>query len=361
MGFCMQFSVVLGAFAFFFLPFIVDAAMPACDDLNPAFVCGVKNVEDLVRLEGTPWVVSNQVAHEYGVPTRIFGLGALQTIRIDTHRVHRLYPTSDSRVDWDRKMYPDCAMPPQNLASSGLHVRALGEKRFRLFVANHGDRESIEIIDVAVHGEWLSTAWRGCILAPKRPPPEGVWPNSVAVLPDAGVVLSGFNVAIWRSGLGWTYLNHLKFGLSNGVEVSRDGRWLLVADTKNHSVTRVSVRNWAVETVITLDFAPDNLRWGEDGHLYLAGQYVHSEDRQCQPSEKSIASLASSSADMGFAIAQIDPDAPVLIAKEVYRSDNNRIMGTTRGGIATVALQVGDDFWIGPGRGDRITIIPLRL
>src|SRR4029079_600618 len=72
-------------------------------------------------------------------------------------------------------------------------------------------------------------------------------------------------------------------GFANGVEVSRDGRWIFVADTAQRTVSRFPVNAEGVPQVLELDFSPgyfwpDNLRWGEDGMLYLAGPYSTQRD-----------------------------------------------------------------------------------
>src|SRR5262245_22988114 len=76
------------------------------------FVYGVQNAEDLVRLGTTPWVITSHLNFNFFPPYEI-GLGPLEAVRIDTHEVHRLYPTAESAVDWDRRTYPDCREPPQ--------------------------------------------------------------------------------------------------------------------------------------------------------------------------------------------------------------------------------------------------------
>ncbi|MBI4164534.1 MAG: hypothetical protein HY508_02240 [Acidobacteria bacterium] len=344
----MQSSALFGVFALAFHLAAVPA-VPACDPSDPAFVCGLNHTEDLVRLGETPWVVASQMTVEYDTPPRISGLGPLQAIRIDTREVRRLYPTSESAVDWDRKTYPECPAPPESISSHGLNVRPLGGKKFRLYAVNHGGRESVEIIDVAIHGEQLLTTWRGCIRAPEEGPPEGIWPNSVAPLPGNGVVLSGFHVALWRPGRGWAKPHQLKVGVSNGVEVSRDGRSIFIADTPGRSVIRIPVSGEGEQAALKLNFLPDNLRWGEDGYLYVAGPYWP----EGFPVEECFKTPICS---VGFAVAQVDPNT--FTAKEIFRSDRDGIKREF--GAATGALKVGDHFWIGTSRGDRVAILALK-
>lgn len=337
--------------------------MKSFDPPNLVFVCGPRNPEDLVRLPGTPWIIASHWNMDVasGFPPTRYGFGPLEAIRIDTHEVRRLYPSADSGADWDQDSYPDCPAPPQSLSSHGLNVRPLGDNRFRLYVVNHGGRHSVEIIDVAVQGERLRATWRGCAVVAIEE--LGVWPNGVAPLLDDGFILSGFNVATWWPGRGWEKFSSYQgmkpgdpvvhgpetSGMSNGVEVSRDGKWVFIADTLRHSVIRVPVGG-GKQTVIKLTFGPDNLKWGEDGRLYAAGAiFPKLENRgdwiKCFDLPFWVT---------GIVAVSIDPET--LVVKEVVNSGdgfNGRFGGTS------AALQVGDELWLGSGISDRIAIVGL--
>jgi|GEM_PF-335303 len=307
---------------------------------RPTFISGVDNAEDLVRLPGTPWIVASHFNVNL-LPPHDIGFGPLEAIRIDTHEVHRLYPTAATTVDWDRDTYPDCPAPPDKLSSHGVNVRPLGENRFRLYVVNHGGRESIEVIDAAVSADRIQTAWRGCLHTP-----EGIGPNAVAPLSDGGLAVSGGGVAVWRTGQGWTKVEGIH-GAPNGVEVSRDGQWLFVAIYDEGSVIGIPLGGGATQVVFKSDFLADNLRWGEDGYLYLAGQYSPKGWESVEGCMKVAV------CDIGFVVAQIDPNT--LTARELIRSPG--ISGAFGG--ATTALQIADRLWLGTFHGDRIAILPL--
>jgi hypothetical protein len=326
-------------------------------------VCGLHNPEDLVRLPGENWIVVGQINFDHQTfPPSDFRFAPLLAVKVDTREVRWLFPTSEGAVDWDRKTYPDCSAPPKFISPHGVNVRTLGKDRFRLYVVNHGGRQSIEIFDVAVYGDRLQTDWRGCLHVPKE---FGIWENAVAPLPDGGVALSGFNVAIWHPGRGWTKFERFKgmsptqtraeitkdSSLANGVEVSRDGQWLFVADTLQGSVTRFPVEGDAASLVFKIEvfspgsFAPDNLRWGEDGGLYVSGPYF-------SPSGHDLTDCTHRPVcDRAIGIARIDP--VTLTVKNTFQSDG--IKG--KFGMATTALQIGDRFWLGTSFGDRIAII----
>jgi hypothetical protein len=334
--------------------------MKSFDTSNPTFIRGPTNAEDIVRLPGTPWIIASHLNLDVtsGMPPTCYGFGPLEAIRIDTHEVRRLYPSSDSAVDWDRENFPDSPAPPRELSSHGLNVRSLGENKFRLYVNNHGDRHSVEIIDLAVDKEQLHATWRGGVVAPLEQ--LGVWPNGVAPLPDEGFILSGFNVATWRPGRGWEKLRGYEGtkpgeplvhgpetgGMSNGVEVTRDARWVFIADTLRRSVIRIPTGG-GQQTVIKLTFGPNNLRWGEDGLLYAAGAvYPKIEDER--------AFFAQSQAVTGIVAISIDPNT--LSVTEVVNSPDGL---NGRYGATSTALQVGDQLWLSSEISDRLAILPL--
>ena len=272
---------VAGVIAAVTIPYRVSALfkgehVTSFDTSNPTFVLGPTNAEDIVRLPGAPWIIASHLSLDInsGMPPTVYGPGPLEAIHVDSHEVRRLYPSADSEVDWDRKTFPDRPEPPPSLSSHGLNVRPLGGNNFRLYVNNHGGRHSVEVIDVSVAGERLRTTWRGCAVAPLEE--LGVWPNGVAPLPEEGFILSGFNVATWRPRRGWEKFAGYEGmkpgtpivtgpetrGMSNGVEVSRDGKWVFIADTLRQSVIRVPIGG-GEQTVVKLNFGVNNLRWGD--------------------------------------------------------------------------------------------------
>ena len=340
--------------------------MKPFDTSNPLFVYGPIKAEDLVRLSGTPWIVASHLNLDLssGMPPTLYGFGPLRAIRMDTHEVRLLYPTSDSAVDWDRTTFPDCPQPPDSLSSHGLNVRPLGGNKFRLYVCNHGGRHSVEIIDVAVHGEQLHTTWRGGV--PVAVNDLGVWPNGVAPLPEEGFILSGYNVAKWRPGRGWEKFDSYQGlkpgaptvrgagGMSNGVEVSRDGQWIFIADSLRETVIRVPIGG-GEQTVFDFNshpgFHPDNLRWGEDGLLYVCGPILPKFQRD----EDFIKCFDHSFMVTGILVMSIDPKT--LAVREVVNSADGFEL---RYGLTSTALQVGDQLWLGTEIGDRVAVLSRR-
>lgn len=324
-------------------------AADACDSADARFICGLHNAEDLVRLPGTPWVVASQMNMDVtprDPPLLKFHPGAVQAVRIDEREPHILFPTQDTAVDWDRKLYPECPQPPPDLTAHGMNVRSSGPGRFRLYVVNHGGRESIEVVDLIDRGATLSATWRGCLLVSKAK--LGIFPNSVVPLPDDGLMVSGGGVATWRPAEGWKRFADIKG--SNGIERSADGRFIYVADSEARTMTRIAPGPPREEITIKMEFLPDNLRWGEDGFLYVAGPFPWPGYTLV----KALECVTRPICDAPFSVARIDPRT--FTAREIYRSGDKGIGGVF--GNATVALPVGNTLWLGTVRGDRIAILP---
>jgi hypothetical protein len=340
----MRAYVMLSALALGFFAACAPARA-ACDTKDPSMICGFKSPEDLIRLPGTPWAVASQlnmdVKPPYAHPVFTFRHAPLMAVRTDTHEVMPLFPGAGSGTDWDSKTYPACKTPPKELTSHGLNVKPLGKDKFRLFVVNHGERQSVEIVDVAATGKDLKAVWRGCLMAP-----EGMtFPNSVAPLPDGGLVLSGSGLRVWHQGGGWRNIGNVPG--SNGVEISPDGNAIYVNDYEAQLIEKLDLDGKVIKSTPKLDFQPDNLRWGDDGALYVAGTITSAEQ------EASMACFEPAGCKIGFVSARVDPGT--LAVTDVVRS-----AGIPNFGIATVTLKVGDAVWIGTVGADHILVRPLK-
>jgi hypothetical protein len=314
--------------------------MVACDKSDRNFVCGASNAEDLIRLPGTQWVIASHLPHD-GTKGPL-----LQAIDIRTHEVRALYPASNSTAEWDAESFPECPSPSEPFASVGLNFTLLGKDRFRLYVANAAPRASVEIVDITFQRDRPIATWRGCILVPKE---TGAWPNAVVPLPDGGVVVSGNGVAIWHQNRGWQKLAGFAADAidGNGVEVSRDGRWLYVNGWADSRIVRVSLSTGEIQPVLKTTFHPDNLRWGDDGGLYVTGANSREEFEKCFDASVAVC-------DTSYTVMRLDTNTGT--AKEVLQSEG--IKGEF--GAGGTALQIGDRLWMGGGATDRIAIFELK-
>jgi hypothetical protein len=317
------------------------------------FICGVKNAEDLVRVPGTSFVIASDFE---APPNAAAGAGPLSLIDITSEAVRPLFPAPEARISPDRGAFDGCQTPPTPFSSHGLSIRQTGRGRFRLYAVNHGGRESIEIFDLAVRRKQLQVTWRGCVIAP-----ESFALNSVVSLSGGAIAVTSSRdprpssaaaerpgaVAIWARGSGWQEKAPNDIAIPNGIETSPDGLWLYVAGTGDHTLNRFRVDGgMAGRQIIATGVRSDNLRWA-DGLLYLAGPEL--------PTSADLAGCARRPVcDAPFGIRVMDPGTGMLA---------NAMHGDgwpEKFGAATTALKVGDSFWLGTFRGDRIAIVPIK-
>jgi hypothetical protein len=311
------------------------------------FVCGLQAPEDLVVLPGSQWVV----AGAYG------GSGGLYLIRASDRTTTRVYPAAGARERHDTKIYGVCPGPPDaatraKFLTHGLSLVPGATGVLRLFVVLHGGRESVEVFEVDARPATPVLTWIGCAVAPE---PIGL--NSVRGLPDGGFIATNFlargaggglggpsmkvmmsgerngELWEWHTASGWQKLPGTEAAGANGIEMSEDGRTLYVAAWGSQSFFRVSRGATPVtREEVPLGFRVDNIRWARDGSILATGQ------GGAQGAQASI-------------VVAIDPRT--LAVRELLRHPD-----TPGFGAGTVTIEVGDTWWIGSFRGDRLAIVP---
>jgi hypothetical protein len=330
---------------------VTRVAAAACEPSGGVqFICGLPNAEDLVRLRSTPWVIASEI-HTAGDDG--FGAGPLHAIRVDTRQTQVLFPGAAAAVKLDARAFPDCASPPAMLITHGLNVRRFGTNRFRLYAVNHGNRESIEVFDVEADARHIAATWRGCLLSP-----QGMVLNAVAPLSRGGMIVTSTGaaarpggvagaVAVWHPRVGWRQLTNL-VAHDNGIEVSADGKWVFVAGSDEKTLNRFTLdEGMAKRQRLQLDFGPDNLRWGDDGFLYVAGSTIASYQASRDCSRQPVCAA-------DYTVLRVEPRT--MKAEVVLK--RHGMAGVF--GAATTALKIGDTIWTGSFRGDRVAILPLH-
>jgi hypothetical protein len=325
----------------------ISAQAPAPVDCRPSgdvqFACGQQGPEDLVVVPGAQWVI----ASAFG------GSGGIYIIRASDRTSTLAYPSATARDQLDAKMYPTCPGPPSAAAKAkfqthGLYIEPGSNSVHRLFVVVHGARESVEVFSVDTRHATPTMTWIGCAVAPD---PVGL--NSVRGLPDGGFVATNFlargidaasrekmlagekngELWEWHAATGWARIPGSEAAGANGLEISADGRWFYVAAWGSQSFFRLSRGQTAPKRdEIPLGFRVDNLRWAADGSLLAAGQ-----------GGKPGAQTSN--------IVKINPET--LAVRDVIREPT-----TPAFGAGTVAVEVGNQIWVGSFRGDRIAIFP---
>lgn len=330
----------------------------AADGVTP--ICGFHNPEDLAHLPGASWIVVSQFP---GMLQE--GSGSLLAYRVADGRRRTLFPDPDApRREGAVWGSPDCPGPPDpsRFAPHGIDVDL---RSHRLAAVVHGSREAVELFEIGQSPEGPALVWRGCTVMP-----EGVGINDVALLPNGGFVvtkmfsLGGFEQLVsttrmllgWRSGylLEW----HPESGFQevpdsggsgpNGVVASADGRDLYFSEWTGTRIVRIH-RNpdGTVERgEAALDHHPDNLSWTRDGRLLVTGQIGPiGELLACGSTEEGVCALP-------FSVYLVEPTT--LDAKLVLEH------AATAHGAASVALEVGDEIFIGTYDGDRISRAAFR-
>ena len=323
-------------------PAMTDCATAAAADLK--LVCNQQAPEDLVVVPGDQWVVATAYA----------GTG-INLIRVRDHATVRAYPAAYARRRIEEKRYPTCPGPPDvpsdaRFSTHGLWLQPGPATTHTLFVVGHGTRESIEVFEIDTKPTTPIVTWIGCVVAPE---PIGL--NSVRGLPDGGFIATNFlarNVSPesrarmiegdkngelweWHAVGGWKRVPGSEASGANGIEISSDGKWYYVAAWGSQSFFRLS-RNGTTPArdEIRLGFRVDNIRWGRDGALYASGQ-TGTRDV----------------ADTSTVIVKINPET--LGVREIYRRHDD-----ARFRFGTVAVEVGNELWVGSYQGDRIAVIP---
>ena len=197
--------------------------------------------------------------------------------------------------------------------------------------------------------------------------PDPIGLNAVVALPNGGFAASnfdprpppgarggGFSAALlagenngelweWHTGSGWKKVPGSEAAGANGLEISKDGKWYYVAEWGNRSFMRLSRGQTPVKRdVIALGFRVDNVRWAPDGTLYVAGQGGADAGRGRGAPGATVASSV---------VGKVDPKT--MTYREIINYPSSAEVS-----FATVAVQIGDELWVGSSRGDRIARYP---
>ncbi|HTT04654.1 MAG TPA: hypothetical protein VMF64_05145 [Steroidobacteraceae bacterium] len=301
------------------------------------FVCGLKNVEDLLPVDAGRWLVGS--SYEEGSA----GLYIIDTLDKSARKVSF---SVGARPD---PRYPGCTPPDfAHLLTHGLDVVAAPGNVVTVYAVNHGGRESVEMF--RLRADVATAQWVGCVLLPRY-----AIGNAVAALPDGGFVVSKFldqrdskgrehllagqvngTVYRWRTGHGFEEVPGTRLAGDNGLAVTKDGRWLFVNAYGTREVVRVALSGHGAARVAKVDFNPDNLRWTADGRLFVTGQFRH----------------------LGAPIGQDGWETVVLDPNSMRTMPLLRERGRPEFDDAASTVQVGSVLWISTFRGDRIAYRP---
>lgn len=344
-------------------------AVAACaaPDSRVSYVDGAPNAEDLVPIPGTDWLIAGGLDEAGKVA------GRLTLIDRAARRASLLF-SADSPVFAeapDSALRGDAGCPgplrPGMFGAHGIALRPTGAGKGILYAINHTGREAVELFAIDWSAGRPTAVWTGCV-----PLPPGVLSNSVAPLPAGRLAVTWMNapeyfarpagrensrewvpkfiagdttgyVATWKAGEGWRKVPGTEGSVPNGIESSPDGRQIFVAIWREGEVRRIDLESGQVART-RLDFMPDNLRWGDDGRLWMAGAVGEAKAY--------FACAAASDCENDFAVASLDP--ATMKATRLPHPDTRPHFGD-----ATAAVKVGDAVWIGSNPANRVAVLRL--
>ena len=317
-----------------------------CDPLGDVrFICDQVGPEDLAVVPGSQWVIAGGMAAN----------AAIRLINVRDKTTTVLFPAATPSERWDKKTYSACPGPidltqRERFRAHGLYLRPAKNQVHTLFVVHHGTRESIEVFEFDMRAKQPTLTWVGCAVAPD---PIGL--NSVVGLADGGFITTNFsprgadaaargrmmkgenNAELWEwhPDSQWRKVPGSESAGPNGLEISNDGPTLYIGEWGSQSVVRLSRgQGQPKRESVNVGFRVDNVRWAPDGSLLAAGQ-------------GGMAPTPTSN------VARVDPKT--LKFEELVRYPNNESFAS-----GTVAVQVGQELWVGSVRGDRIAIFPAK-
>jgi hypothetical protein len=348
--------LILAAFAYLYVltPSANAQAPTACDaagDLE--FICGPRNVEDMSRIAGTKWVITSNV-----VGPKVSGNG-FTFINMDSHAVLAVDP--DTMAERPDPIFGGCTrLAKRSFRGHGL---AIGAHPLRLYAVNHGARESIEIFDIEIaQGTGQPRlSWAGCVIAP-----AGVNLNAVTPLPGGGIAATRFqdagetfaqgiakaiagepigHVVEWHPTSGWMIVPESYVAGANGLLITPDGRYYFIAAWGDRRLIRLSRNAQPIERKsIDVGFYVDNLRWDDKGKVIAVGQVLGDVTAEFL---NNCLITALESCAVPYRIIRVDP---VTLRSELLLDGK----GMSHFGAATVAIDAGNEWWIGTARGDRV-------
>lgn len=329
----------------------VPAGMPAmpavscsASEAGVGFVCGPRDVEDLVQVPGTDWLIGS----ETGVSQFP---GSLVAIDTQAKSWHRIFPDGKTPIG---DSGADCKAPPdpKKFTAVGLAIDVRSGKPMRLYAVERL-RRAIEIFDLRTTGSGPEVSWSHCI-----PMPQGKPGNSVLPLPDGRFAVSTFiedgfgfadlgrglntgRVLIWKEGQGFTELPGSFSSGANGLALSAAGDSIFLAVTGAKQVLKIALDGRGVLQRIALDFGPDNLRAAPDGSVLVAGRASEAACGDIPPvgAPPQPPDMKAMMCPRGVAVARVDSTTGAV--QPVVRTTPNP---NFRGGSG--AAQVRDEIWL---------------
>jgi len=324
----------------------VAPASDCRDEQGLTYICDLVVPEDILTVGSTGLLL----ASGHRAP------GHLYLIDPVTLAVTELIQAATLTMQHDTSTFPGCP-GPVNLEAFDTHGLSLAEttpRFFSLYTTSHGAREAIEIYDLDLRGASPILTWKGCVLLD-----QDSYHNSVARLADGGFVTTRMRDQNWRGGGGapvgitghlveWhpggqpQRLPGTEMSLPNGIDVSKDERYIYVAAIGSREIVRFDRQTSPMtKRAVSLTIRPDNVHWGPEGELLTAGpNYVPPE------------TCSGAGCATGWSVLEVDPQT--LAFTRLGGADQTAAMQAV-----SSAMRVGDDMWVG-SNDDRVARFSLR-
>lgn len=315
--------------------------------------------EDLLKTSSGEIVVSAMAEN----PGESGSSGSLYFMDPDTTEISVAWPSQVVENNLDEGLFADCAGPlsEEETSPHGIAIESADAGAERLYVVNHGGRESIEVFEVSNDEGQPGLTWIGCVELP-----EGSFGNGVAADPNSeGFYVTHFlnpadmendfrrafagedtgHVLHWAPESGWTQLPESAMSTPNGIAVAEDGQSLYVASWGGRKLVEMDPVTGAILRETPVEVMADNLRFTGSGSVLVTGQVIDSFDTF-----------------VGYEFEGVEPEdrydvielAPDTFTATVFAE------GSVEGfGNPTTALPVGDKVFVGAVAGT--TILELSL
>jgi hypothetical protein len=323
------------------------AALPCPPIDGLSYICGPVASEDIARVPSTNWLIAGGLRTD--TPGRLY--------RIDMRTRHAAALTIAVRPD--PALAKDCPGPPDwsALSTDGIGLLPGRGGRHRLYAANHGGRQAIELFEVDAKGPAPRLTWIGC-----APTPVGTLANAVTPLADGGMIVTSFydprdskawermahgeatgSLWEWHAGRGFRRIEAGPISGANGLDLSADGRTLYVSAWSARALLAIDRRTGKRHT-IPLDFLPDNIKRSADGTLLVAGQATD---------VARIATCTGPVCAQDWVVVRVDPKSG-RVTTLVARRGNATVS------YACGALEVDGILYITARADKRMIVLPLR-
>jgi len=316
-------------------------------------ICGVHAPEDIELLPDDRHLLISEFPADF---SRVTGDGLL-LVDLATHRVQSLIVSTHPETSWGER---SCNAQPTHFGSHGIHLSRRNDGRTELLVVNHGERESVEALELVHALNGYRAVWRGCVR--NR---DGLF-NDVAATGDGGfiatvmmskaawnradlldVMLSGVDTGYlveWHPGGRLTRLPNSEAPVANGVQLSTDRGAIYYSAWTGKQVRKYDRQAGHVVQTANVPFYPDNISVRADGVLVVTGMDELRSWKVCALAKRSFC-------ETGFTVMIVDP--VTLDVSPLYHAPPGILPA------ASVAVQVRNRLYVGSAMGDRLLEVDL--